>query len=86
MKLVALIEFLLKHIKKVRIISLCFLLLLVVFDWLFVDKSDAHTGPEHYIAFWAIFGFVSCVAIIFISKWYGHLGIVTREDYYDDDH
>ena len=86
MKLVALIEFLRKHIKQVRIISLCFLLLLAVFDWLFVDKSDAHTAPERYNAFWAFFGFVSCVAIIFISKWYGHLGIMTREDYYDDDH
>lgn len=86
MKIVALIDFLLKHIKKVRIICLCLLLLLVLFDWLFVDKSHAHTEPEHYIAFWAVFGFVSCVAIIFISKWYGHLGIMTREDYYDDDH
>jgi hypothetical protein len=86
MRLGALIEFLLRHIKKVRIISLCFLGLLIVFDWLFVDKSHAHTEPEHYIGFWSIFGFVACLAIIFISKWYGHLGIMTREDYYDDDH
>jgi hypothetical protein len=85
MKLVALIEFLKKHIRGVRIISLCSLLLLVAFDGLFVDKSHAHTGPEHYFAFWAVFGFVSCVAIIFISKWVGQLGILTREDYYDDD-
>ena len=86
MTLVALIELLKKHVKRVRIICLCFLLLLVVCDWLFVDKSHAHTVPERYIAFWAFFGFVSCVAIIFISKWFGHLGIMTREDYYDDDH
>jgi hypothetical protein len=85
MKLVALIDFLQKHIRGVRIISLCSLLLLVAFDGLFVDKSHAHTGPEHYFAFWAVFGFVSCVAIIFISKWVGQLGILTREDYYDDD-
>jgi hypothetical protein len=83
-KLVALIDFLQKHIRRVRIISLCSLLLLVVIDWLFVDKSAAHTGPEHYIAFWALFGFVSCVVIIFLSKWYGYLGILTREDYYDE--
>ncbi len=43
-------------------------------------------GPNTILAFWSVFGFVSCVAIIFISKWYGHLGIMTREDYYDDDH
>jgi thiol:disulfide interchange protein len=86
MKLVGLIDVLQKHIRPVRIISLCSLLLLAVFDWLFVDKSSAHTGPEHDFAFWSLFGFVSCVAIIFLSKWYGHLGILTQEDYYDDDH
>jgi hypothetical protein len=84
MKLVALIDFLRKHIRQVRDISLCSLLLLVAYDGLFVDKSAAHTGPEHYVAFWALFGFVSCVAIIFLSKWYGNLGILTREDYYDE--
>ncbi len=85
MRLVILIDFLKKHIGRVRTASLCSLLALVVFDWLWVDKSPAHTGPEHYVAFWALFGFVSCVAIIFLSKWYGYLGIMTREDYYDDD-
>ncbi len=84
MKLVELIDFLKKHMRQVRIVSLYGLLILVVFDWLFVDKSQAHTGPEHYVAFWALFGFVSCVAIIFLSKWYGYLGILTREDYYDE--
>lgn len=84
MKLVALIDFLKRHIGRVRILCLYGLLALVVIDWLFVDKSPAHTGPEHYVAFWALFGFVSCVAIIFLSKWYGYLGILTREDYYDE--
>lgn len=84
MKIVALIDFLKKHIGRVRIVSLYALLALVVVDWIFVDKSAAHTGPEHYVAFWALFGFVSCVAIIFLSKWYGYLGILTRENYYDE--
>lgn len=55
---------------------------LVVIDY-FVDKEHAHTWIEHYPGFWALFGFVACVAIIIISKWYGHQGIMTREDYYD---
>ena len=84
MKLIALIEFLKKHIRWVRIICLCLLLLLVIGDGFFVDKSHVHTPLESYPAFWAIFGFLSCIAIIFISKWLGHLGIMTREDYYDD--
>ena len=49
-----------------------------------VDKEHAHTGPEHWPAFWAVFGFVGCVLIIILSKWYGHSGIMTREDYYDE--
>ena len=34
--------------------------------------------------FWAVFGFGACVLIILVSKLYGHLGIMTREDYYDN--
>jgi len=35
-------------------------------------------------AFWSIFGFLGCVVIIIGSKWFGHAGIMTREDYYDE--
>jgi peptidoglycan/LPS O-acetylase OafA/YrhL len=85
MKLVALIEFLRRHLKLV--IRLCWvvLALLVVGDWFWVDKEHAHTPPEHWFGFWAVFGFVACVVIIFFSKWYGHRGIMTREDYYGDE-
>ena len=55
---------------------------LVVIDF-FVDKRHAHTWVEHIPGFWSIFGFVACVVIIIISKWFGHQGIMTREDYYD---
>ncbi|HWX18498.1 MAG TPA: hypothetical protein VN578_01205 [Candidatus Binatia bacterium] len=84
MKLVRLIEFLRRHLKTV--VRLCFgvLALLLLVDALFVDKSHAHTGPERLPAFWSIFGFIGCVLIIILSKWYGHAGIMTREDYYDE--
>ena len=85
MKLVALIEFLRRHLKLV--VRLCWvaLALLVVGDWFWVDKEHAHTQPEHWFGFWSVFGFVACVVIIFFSKWYGHRGIMTREDYYGDE-
>ncbi len=35
-------------------------------------------------AFWSVFGFVACALIIILSKWFGHRGIMTREDYYND--
>ena len=85
MKLVALIEFLRRHLKLLIRLSCLALALLVVGDWLWVDKEHAHTQPEHWFGFWSIFGFVACVLIIFFSKWYGHRGIMTREDYYGDE-
>ena len=49
-----------------------------------MDKEHAHTAAEHFPAFWAAFGFIGCVVIIVLSKWFGHAGIMTREDYYDE--
>lgn len=68
------------------VIRWCYVLLAAVVAWdiAFVDKEEAHTAVERLPGFWAIFGFVACVLIIVISKWFGHLGIMAREDYYDD--
>ena len=81
--IVKLIDFLRDRLQLV--IRLCYgvLALLVVIDF-FVDKHHAHTRMEHLPGFWSLFGFIACVLIIIISKWYGHLGIMTREDYYDE--
>lgn len=86
MKLVQLIEFLRKRLKTVIRICYVVLGLLVVLDALpfIVDKHHAHTKPEHLPGFWSVFGFVACTLIVFLSKWYGHAGIMTREDYYDE--
>jgi drug/metabolite transporter (DMT)-like permease len=84
MKLVKLIEYLRVRLKTVVRICLALLALLVLADIFFVDKHHAHTAAEHWWGFWAIFGFVGCVLIIIISKWFGHAGIMQREDYYDE--
>lgn len=85
MMIVNLIEFFRRHLRVVVVTSLVLLALLVAADALFVDKEHAHTPAEHWVGFWAGFGFIACVLIIFVSKWYGHLGIMTREDYYDHE-
>lgn len=84
MKLVQLIDFLRRRLKTV--IRICFgsLALLILVDAVGVDKEHAHTRIEHLPAFWSIFGFLGCVIIIIGSKWFGHAGIMTREDYYDE--
>ncbi|MCG8641525.1 MAG: hypothetical protein MI862_17470 [Desulfobacterales bacterium] len=81
--IVDLIQYLRNRLK--RVIRLCwvFLALLAGFDALILDKTKAHTIAEHLPGFWAVFGFVSCVVIIFVSKWFGKLGITRQEDYYD---
>ncbi|OGQ94136.1 MAG: hypothetical protein A2521_12870 [Deltaproteobacteria bacterium RIFOXYD12_FULL_57_12] len=84
MGLVKLIDFLRDRLQTVIRICYGVLALLVIIDATpLVDKHHAHTAMEHLPGFWSVFGFVSCVVIIIASKWYGHLGIMTREDYYD---
>lgn len=56
-----------------------------------VFVADFFVPREHVVFFWdaisgwaALFGFVSCVAIIFVSKALGRQGrLMRREDYYD---
>jgi hypothetical protein len=84
MKLAKLIEFLRARLKLLVRLSFVLLGLLILADAFLVHKADAHTAMERIPGFWSIFGFVACVAIILVSKWFGHAGIMKREDYYDE--
>jgi hypothetical protein len=79
-----LIEFLRNRLKAVKLGCIAVLALLVLADILFVGSAEAHTKLEHFPAFWSVFGFIGCVLIIIVSKWFGHAGIMVREDYYED--
>lgn len=86
MKLVRLLDWIVAHRRMLVRVSYGVLALLVILDAipLVVDKEHAHTAGEKLPAFWAVFGFVGCVFLILASKSFGHLGIMTREDYYDE--
>jgi hypothetical protein len=86
MKLLRILQFLRDHLKTVVRLGLAALALLVLLDAVpaLVDKEHAHTGAERIPGFWAVFGFVGCAILIIVSKWFGHLGIMRREDYYDE--
>ncbi len=84
MKLAKLIEYLRNHLKTVVRVCFAVLALLILLDAVLVNKEPAHTKVEHIPAFWSVFGFVACAVIVLVSKWYGHAGIMTREDYYDE--
>ena len=82
--IVKLIDFLRDRLQLVIRLSYVGLALVVAWDVFFVSKAYVHTAAERIPGFWAAFGFIACVVIIIASKWYGHLGIMTREDYYDN--
>lgn len=85
MILVQLIDYLRDRLKYV--IRVCYVLLAGVAVWgslVAFDSHHAHTAMEKWPFFWSIFGFLACAIIIVVSKWYGHSGVMTREDYYDD--
>jgi hypothetical protein len=85
MIIIRLIEFLRSRLRSLVISCISVLALLVLGDWFLVSKASAHTAGERWFGFWSLFGFLSCLAIIFLSKWFGHLGIMKPEDYYDHD-
>jgi Na+/H+ antiporter NhaB len=86
MKLLSLLEWCVARRVLLARVGLVVLAVVVAADALpfVVDKEHAHTRPEHLPGFWAVFGFVGCVVIIIASKAFGHAGIMTREDYYDE--
>jgi hypothetical protein len=83
MNLVSLIEFLRNRLKTVIRVSLVVLALVFLWDAVMVSKEHAHTAVERIPGFWSVFGFVACVLIVILSKWFGHAGIMTRENYYE---
>lgn len=59
------------------------LLIIVVADFL-VTRDHGDFFWNELPGWWAIFGFLSCAVIIFVSKAIGHQGRIMRdEDYYD---
>lgn len=86
MKLVRVIQFLRDRLRLVVRVCLGLLLLLVVVDAIpgIVDKEHAHTWVERLPGFWSVFGLLGCIVLILVSKWFGHAGIMVKEDYYDE--
>lgn len=83
MMIVRFIDSLIEKIKAVRWLLVVVMVVVVLVDAFLVDKHHAHTKAEHYPLFWAAFGFGAGVVFIFLARWFGQLGIMTRENYYD---
>lgn len=69
-----------------NVVWICYgILALVLAFSLTVDTSHAHTTVEKLPFFWSVFGFGAAAVIIGFARWFGHSGIMTRPDYYDQD-
>ena len=51
---------------------------------LIFDGNESHFSFENFPAWGSLYGLISCVAIIVVSKLIGKLWLMRREDYYDD--
>ncbi len=80
MNLIDIIEKL--RMKIVKKIAYGMLVLLILADFI-IPRHEIHFFGDKIPGFWSLFGFISCVLIIVVSKWIGHHWLVRDEDYYD---
>ena len=71
-----------KTIKKLKWIFYAVLIIVFVADFL-VERHHASFPWDSIPGFSAFYGFISCAAIIIISKIIGHAWLMKKEDYYD---
>ena len=50
---------------------------------LIFDGNESHFSFENFPAWGSLYGLISFVSIIFVSKFIGKLWLMRREDYYD---
>ena len=68
--------------KTVKKLAYGILVLLVAADFI-IPRHEIHFFGDKVPGFWSLFGFISCVLIIVVSKWLGHDWLLRDEDYYD---
>lgn len=72
-----------KYLNQRRRLFYLVLVLIVVADFL-VSREHAEYLWDSLPGWSAVYGFGSCVLLIFVSKFLGHRGgLMRREDYYD---
>ena len=68
--------------KTVKKFAYGILVLLVAADFI-IPRHEIHFFGDKIPGFWSLYGFISCVLIIEVSKWLGQHWLVRDEDYYD---
>ena len=68
--------------KPVKRFAYGLLVLLIAVDFI-IPRHDIHFFGDKIRGFWSLFGIISCVLIIVVSKWIGQNWLMRDEDYYD---
>ena len=68
--------------KTVKKLAYGILVLLIVADFI-IPRHEIHFFGDKVPGFWSLFGIISCVLIIVVSKWIGQNWLMRDEDYYD---
>lgn len=82
--IVAIIEKLRANMKTLVRVCIAVSVLIGLWGSFLVDHSHAHTVLEQVPLFWSFFGIFAGAALILVARTLARLGIMTREDYYDD--
>jgi len=68
--------------KRILVIILTALVASILIDLLLIENNGDFAW-SNISGFFALFGFIGCIALILISKWLGHHWLQRKEDYYD---
>lgn len=68
--------------KKIKIIIAVILGIVVLSDFL-VHRHHPYFIWDEIPGFYALYGLLSCIVIVIVSKFIGHHGLMKKEDYYD---
>jgi hypothetical protein len=83
MELGKILENMVNNAKTLERIAYVILALTVVLD-LFIPRDHVYFFWDDIPGFSAVYGFISCILIIIVSKALGHYWLSRPEDYYDD--
>lgn len=83
MELGKILENMVNNTKTLERIAYVILALTVVLD-LFIPRDHVYFFWDDIPGFSAVYGFISCILIIIVSKALGHYWLSRPEDYYDD--
>jgi hypothetical protein len=84
MKLAQLLEWMVRHGRTLSLIMLVIMAGLVLAD-IIIDPSYVRYPWDRLGGFGAVYGIVSCVVIVVVSKALGYAFLYKPEDYYDDE-